>query len=134
MIHSSKPFHYQRSSVPNFGHRPILQQLRQKPTRPNPNTLNNPLEVKNDRQGNSNTVLYSTPASLEYSHEDRSRAQTTPNWPEQAEDAFSTMVSNNTNLDTAKSVWPYDEKIENNFNGASISISPNSGLDSDYTG
>ena len=66
--------------------------------------------------------------------EDRSRAQTTPNWPEQAEDAFSTMVSNNPNLDTAKSVWPYDEKIENNFNGASISISPNSGLDSDYTG
>ena len=44
------------------------------------------------------------------------------------------MVSNNNNLDTAKSVWPYDEKIENNFNGASISISPNSGLDSDYTG
>ena len=43
------------------------------------------------------------------------------------------MVSNNTNLDTAKSVWPYDEKIENNFNGVLISISPNSGLDSDYT-
>ena len=44
------------------------------------------------------------------------------------------MVNNNINPDTASSVWPYDEKAENNFNGAEISISPNSGLDSDYTG
>ena len=58
-------------------------------------------------------------------------AQTTPNWPEHTDDAFSLMVSHNPNPEGAASVWPYDEKNDGNFNGAAIS--PNSGLDSDFT-
>ena len=71
--------------------------------------------------------------SFAETQEDRSRAQTTPNWPEHADDAFAMMISSNTNPDIATSVWPYDEKVENNFNGAAVK-SPISGLDSDYTG
>ena len=60
--------------------------------------------------------MYTTPTHYGDALEDRSRAQTTPNWPENVEDAFSMMVPSQTNPDSLSSIWPYDVKVENNQN------------------
>ena len=55
-----------------------------------------------------------TPSYRSYTFEDRSKAQTTPNWPENTEDAFQKMiVPSLRNPEPQESIWPYEINLEN---------------------